>query len=150
MKFPRNARVFRGTLEFTPYASVFFLLVLFVMLVSLVHTPGVRLNLPIANDLPGTDKPSVHVAIDSNGRLYYRNQTVSEEKLKSELQSLAQGMDLTLVILLDKAVAADSILKLTLLAREAGITNSLLATLPRYGDETVESGDAVPVTPDTR
>ena len=30
MRFPRNLRIFRGQLDFTPFASVFFLLVIFV------------------------------------------------------------------------------------------------------------------------
>ena len=45
MKFPRNARITRGLQDAAPYASVFFLLVLFVMLGSLVYTPGVQVPL---------------------------------------------------------------------------------------------------------
>ena len=40
MKFPRNARIFRGHLEIAPFASVFFLLVIFVSLSSLMYTPS--------------------------------------------------------------------------------------------------------------
>ena len=57
MKFPRNARIFRGRLDVAPFAAVFFLLATFLLLGSLVYTPGVRLELPEADDLPGTDKP---------------------------------------------------------------------------------------------
>ena len=42
MKFPRNARIFRGQLDAAPFAAVFFLLVIFMMLGSLVYTPGAR------------------------------------------------------------------------------------------------------------
>ena len=48
MKFPRNARIFRGQLDAAPFASVFFLLVIFVMLGSVLQTPGVRVDLPQA------------------------------------------------------------------------------------------------------
>ena len=44
MKFPRNARIFRGQLDAAPFAAVFFLLVIFMMLGSLVYTPGARLR----------------------------------------------------------------------------------------------------------
>jgi hypothetical protein len=40
MKFPRNARIFRGQLDAAPFAAVLFLLVIFLMLGSLVYTTG--------------------------------------------------------------------------------------------------------------
>lgn len=40
MRFARNARIFRGQLDAAPFAAVFFLLVIFMMLGSLVYTPG--------------------------------------------------------------------------------------------------------------
>src|SRR5512138_2187267 len=78
MKFPRNARIFRGQLDAAPLALVFFLLVIFLMLGSLVYTPGVRLQLPVTEGLPGMDRPSVSVAIDASGRVYYQNQVVAK------------------------------------------------------------------------
>jgi biopolymer transport protein ExbD len=83
MKFPRNARIFRGQLDAAPFATVFFLLVIFLMLGSLVYTPGVRLNLPTGENLPGTDRPSVAVAMDANGRLYYENGSSSRTSSNS-------------------------------------------------------------------
>src|ERR1035441_8866734 len=65
MKFPRNARIARGQLDVAPFAAVFFLLVIFMLLGSLVYTPGARLQLqlPRADGLAGTDKPTVSVVI---------------------------------------------------------------------------------------
>ena len=85
MKFQRNARIFTGRLDAAPFATVLFLLGIFLLLTSMVYTPGVRLDLPAANDLPGTDEPGVAVAIDSNGRLYFENQVVEEAELKQKL-----------------------------------------------------------------
>jgi biopolymer transport protein ExbD len=42
---------------------------------------------------------------------------------------------LTLVVQADKAVAYDSLIRLTLIARDAGIHDVLLATLPRAVNE---------------
>ena len=133
MKFPRNARIFRGQLDVTSFVTVFFLLALFLMLASLVYTPGVRVELPVASDLPGTDKPTVKVALDKEGRLYFKDQTIAEEDLKAGLQQAVRtsAEPLTLLILMDKEVTYESWLRLTLLARDAGISESLLATLPR-------------------
>jgi biopolymer transport protein ExbD len=134
MKFPRNARLLRSQLDAAPIAAVFFLLVMFIMLGSLIYTPGARLQLelPRANGLPGTDKPTVSVAIDADGRLYYQNQPIDEQTLRSQLQTAARKSadPLTLVVKADKTVSFERLMGLTLLARDAGIPEALLATLP--------------------
>ena len=85
MKFPRNTRLLRSPFEIAPFAAVFFLLVIFMMLGALLPTPGIPLQPPTANDLPGIDKPSVAVAVDSSGRFYFANEFVSETQLRSRL-----------------------------------------------------------------
>ncbi len=132
MKFPRNARIFRGQLDFAPFATVFFLLVIFLMLGALVYTPGVSLQLPTANDLPGIDKPMVAVAVDRNGRLYYENTNIAEPQLRERLAEAARTSNGPPVLLLqaDRAADWDTLLRLTLMAREAGITQAWGATLP--------------------
>ena len=133
MKFPRNARLLRSSFDMAPFAAVLFLLVIFLMLGAFLPTSGLPLRLPVANDLPGTDQPTVAVAVDANGRFYFANQIVSEDKLKSALKTAAQKSraPLTLVIRADKTVTYDQLIHLALLARDAGIQNALLATLPR-------------------
>jgi biopolymer transport protein ExbD len=133
MKFPRNARIFRGQLDAAPFAAVFFLLVIFLMLGSLMYTPGVRIELPMADDLPGIDKPNVSVAIDSGGRYYYGNKLVPENQLPGLLSNavVASTEPLTLIVHADRAVSTEMFVRLAMLARSAGFTNAVLATLPR-------------------
>ena len=135
MKFPRNTKLLRSPFEMAPFAAVFFLLVIFLMLGVLLPTPGLPLTLqpPTAADLPGIEKPSVAVAIDSGGRFYFENQIVGEAQLKSSLNNAVKNSrtPLTLVIHADKSVTYEQLVNLTLLAREAGIQSALLATLPR-------------------
>jgi len=133
MKFPRNARIFRGQLDAAPFAAVLFLLVIFLMLGSLIYTPGVPLQLPVANDLPGTDKLTVSVAIDGNGRLYFEDQRIEETQLRNRLRQAVKDAPepLTLLVLADKAVNYEMLIRLTLLARDAGVAQAWLATLPR-------------------
>jgi biopolymer transport protein ExbD len=133
MKFPRNARIFRGRLDAAPYVTVLFLLAMFLLLLSLVYTPGVHVQLPVADNLPGTDKPSVSVAIDRNGRYYYENQSIEEAELRRKLHHAAQAspVPLTLVVQADRLATLDMFLHMALLARDAGIQDVLLATLPR-------------------
>jgi len=137
MKFPRNARLLRSTLDVAPFAVVFFLLIIFLALAAFLPTPGLSLRLPPASDLPGTDKPTVSVAIDAEGRLFFANQIVTEKELKSHLSAAVKDArePLTLVVQADKSVTYDQLVHLTLLARDAGIRDVLLATLPRVTSE---------------
>jgi biopolymer transport protein ExbD len=133
MKFPRNARIFRGQLDVAPFAAVLFLLAMFLMLGSLVYTPGIHIQLPVADGFPGSDKPPVTVAVDRNGRLYFENESIEEDALKARLRDKVNGSakPLVLVVEADEAVPYIQIVRLTLLARDAGIDEALLATLPR-------------------
>ena len=150
MKFPRSARIFRGHLDVAPFASVFFLLVIFTLLGALIYTPGVHvpldqpLDLPRADGFIGTDRPTVAVAVDATGRFYYENQPIEESALKSSLEQAAKKSKepLTLLVQADKQVAYDRLMRLTLLARDAGIRDALFATLPRiYPAPSTQSPD---------
>ena len=135
MKFQRNIKILRSPFEMAPFAAVFFLLVIFMMLGVLLPVPGIPFQLqpPSAGDLPGTGQPTVDMAVDSGGRFYFTNGIVSEAQLNSSLSNAVKNSraPLTLVIHADKAVTYDQLVHLTLLARGAGIQNALLATLPR-------------------
>ena len=134
MKFPRNARIFRGQLDVAPFATVFFLLVLFLMLSTLVYTPGIRvpLDLPRADGLVGTDKPSLSVAIDAAGRLYFENQLIEENELRARLRRAVKSSSepLALIIAADKAVTNEKLKSVALLARDAGILEAFDVILP--------------------
>jgi biopolymer transport protein ExbD len=136
MKFPRNAKILRSPFEVAPFAAVLFLLVIFLMLGALIPVQGLRTQLtpPSADNLPGVDGPTVGMAMDAGGRLYFANQIVTNEMhLSNDLRHAVEGarQPLTLVIHADKTVTEEQLLHLALLARNAGITNALLATLPR-------------------
>jgi biopolymer transport protein ExbD len=138
MKFPRTAKILGSQSDAAPYATVFFLLMVFILVAALLPTPGVGLslvNLPTADNLSGTDQPTIAVAIDCSNRLYFANQLIGAAQLKTSLSNAVSHAPspLTLVIEADKTVSYDEVLQLSLLARNAGITNALLATLPRPG-----------------
>ena len=119
-----------------PLAGVLFLLVIFVLLSTLVYTPGVTIELPAADNLPGTDNPTLTVAIASSGQYFYENQLITAEDLKERLRSAVDhfGTNLTLVLLADKAVTVEVSTQIGLLAREAGIKEMISATRPRPFD----------------
>ncbi|MGB0582674.1 MAG: ExbD/TolR family protein [Limisphaerales bacterium] len=138
MRYPRNAKIFRGQLDAAPFAGVFFCLLLFILLASnLVFTPGVKIDLAQADDFPGVTNPSLVVAVSANGAYYFRNRSIAEGKLKQELRGAvlaANGNDekLVLVALLDEEVDSQALVRLAEIARQAGITEMLQATRPRF------------------
>ena len=138
MKFPRNAKIIHSHFDVAPFAAVFFIVVIFLLLGALLPVPGIPLRPPTADDLPGTDQPTIAVAVDSQGRLFYQNELVAETVLRTSLAAAAKNSaaPLTLVIHADKSVSYEQLTRLALLAREKsiGITNLLLATLPRVPD----------------
>ena len=135
MKFPRTAKILRSHFDVAPFAAVFFLLLIFVMLGALMPIAGIpmqSLQPPVADNLPGAAHPTVAMAVDANGNLYYENQIVSQRVLVNELIVATNSVraPLTLIIHADKSVSYDTLVYLTVLARDHGITNIVLATLP--------------------
>jgi biopolymer transport protein ExbD len=116
-----------------PFAAVFFLLLIFLLLEStMVFTPGVPIRLPQSADLPGTANPTLAVAIDGDGIIYYENQAVSEERLKQRLQAALKRSHepLTLIIQADQDVKYGVLVRLSLLAQDVGIKDAIMATSP--------------------
>ena len=134
MRFPRTNKIFRGQLEAAPFAGVFFLLVIFLLLSSsLVFIPGVPIRLPEAVNLPGTANPTLVVALDATGQIYFENQLIPENQLKVKLRVAAETSKepLTLVVQADKSVPYETLQRLLLLAGDAGIKEMLMATRPQ-------------------
>jgi biopolymer transport protein ExbD len=146
MRFHRNVKMLKGRLDAAPLVTVFFLLLIFVLMGTMVYTPGVHLELPMADDLPGMESDAVRVALDPHGRLYYENQLVSETNLVDRLRSAVQASPepLALIVYADRNVTQDRLVQVTLLARQAGIDKALLATLPRLFSETPRSTGTAP------
>jgi len=133
MKFPRNARIFRGQLDASPFVGVLFLVAIFLLLnSSLVFVPGVAIKLPEAADLPGVIGRTVKVTVDSNRHFYFRDQIIKESDLQVALRkaALETKEPLTLMLLADKTVPWDTIVQLAKLARAAGVKEAILVTRP--------------------
>lgn len=133
MRFPRNAKIFRGQLEVAPFAGVFFVLLLFLLLhSSMVFIPGIPIQLPEGANLPGIAGGTVVVAVDKSGQIYFQNQVSDEIRLKEKFQAAVANArePLTLIVQADKQVAFETLVPLLLLARAAGIKEGMLAIRP--------------------
>jgi biopolymer transport protein ExbD len=134
MRFPHNLKIFRGQFDAAPFAGVFFLLVIFLLLhSSLIFIPGVPIRLPETGPLPGVDRPTLVVAVDKDGQFYFESQVCSEDLLKEKLQTAlaASTTPLTLVVQADKNVRSEVLVRLGMLARSVKIQEMLLATRPQ-------------------
>lgn len=135
MKLPRNTKIFRGQLDAAPFASVTFVLLIFLLLSSrLAFTPGVRIELPeITQKLPGIVNPSVVVAVDRAGEFYYDGTRVkSEADLIKELNAAVRRSEvgLTLEIQADQSGRIEHLSRLLALANEVGFRSAHLALRP--------------------
>ena len=132
MRFPRHARIFRGQLDAAPFAGVFFLVLIFITFnTQLVFTPGVRVELPVADGLPGTANPTLSVVVDRSGQFYFENQVLKGRLRTAADKANSGGAQLTLVVLADMLTPNAVLFHLGELAREAGIRELLQATRPR-------------------
>lgn len=133
MRFPHHTKIFRGQIEAAPFIGVFFLLIIFLLLQSsFVFTPGLPIQLPEADQLPGTDNPTVAVAVDASGNFYFNNQLCDEARLREQLSAAvtASHEPVTLVAQVHREARVDVLIRLSLLARSVGIREVLQAVRP--------------------
>ena len=73
------------------------------------------------------------VAVDGSGQFYFDNQVNQEQQLKEKLRAAVRESSgpLTLIVAADRAARYEVILRLGVLAREAGFQETLLATRPK-------------------
>jgi biopolymer transport protein ExbD len=135
MKYARHARPFTGQLDAAPLASLFFLLLLFLLFHTyLVPPPGIRVELPVVStpNLPATANPWLAVTVDQVGRLYFESQVVTEEDLARRLATRVreQQEPVSLLVQADRRVPQAIVLRLYAIAREAGLREVVIATRP--------------------
>lgn len=97
-----------------------------------VDLPGARLDLPLSTSQIMVTNPMVSLAINLAGQMYYKNQLISEAALERELRDAVAGSrhPVTLLILADRQVPYDGVVRAGTIARSAGIQQVLLATRP--------------------
>ena len=117
MRYPRNAKIFRGHLDVAPLAGVFFLLVMFLVLGCLMYTPGVALQLP--GTAPETREENV--VIDERGRFFIGRRTYSEDVFGEWLKQKVREAATPLLVVARPHASAPraAVLRLRDLARQA-------------------------------
>lgn len=134
MKLPRNAKVFRGQLDVAPFMGVFLLMLLFIVLrQQITFVPGLSVALPEAVDLSGIQGPAVTVIMDREGQVFFDNQMLNPAQPAALTDFLRKtiertGTPVTMILQADRNVPFGDLTRLSLMAREAGIHDVILAT----------------------
>jgi biopolymer transport protein ExbD len=97
-----------------------------------IKLPGTRLELPDDAGFAGAANPVVVVAINLNGQLFFQHQLLREEALQQQLSMAVEraGAPVTLLLQADKKVPYERIIRLSRIARRAGVAKIHLATRP--------------------
>ena len=87
MRFPRQAKIFRGQLDVAPVAGVVFLLLIFMQLSALLYTPGVLVQLK---------NPAATIWVEADGRIrfganFYTEAAADAGRLRAALRNSPAG-----------------------------------------------------------
>jgi biopolymer transport protein ExbD len=94
VRFTRQSRIFRGPLDPAPVAAVVMLLMLFMLLSSLVYTPGVLVDLGPAN-------ASATITVTSSNVVAFAGKTYKSsdlDQLRSDLKTVPANTDLGIAV----------------------------------------------------
>jgi biopolymer transport protein ExbD len=98
-----------------------------------IKLPGSRLELPDDAGFAGAANPVLVVAINLNGQLFFQHQLLREEVLQQRLSVAVEkaGVPVTLLLQADRKVPYEKIVRLSQIARKAGVARVYWATRPK-------------------
>ena len=105
-----NIRPYHGRLDFAPFVGVLFLMLpLLLFHTSMVFKPGIEvdINLPVSSQRTGVGDPSLAVAVDANGILYFRGQTLRDQVFSLSVSEAEENLPLS-ELLINRAPDLDS------------------------------------------
>ena len=92
-----SIRPFHGRLDFAPFVGVLFLMLpLLLFHTSMVFKPGIEVDitLPESSQYTGVNDPSLAVAVDSNGILYFRGLILRDELISLPVSEKEENLPL--------------------------------------------------------
>jgi biopolymer transport protein ExbD len=136
-----NIRPFHGRLDFAPFVGVLFLMLPMLLFhTSMVFKPGIEvdINLPVSSQRTGVGDPSLAVAVDANGILYFRGQTLRDQVFSLPVSEAEENLPLT-ELLINRAPDLDSNIVLRSIEQGRVRVNGRLARL----DDQLKAGQHV-------
>ena len=111
---------------------VFILLIFFIVTTTFVEEIGVEVSKPIAISAEQLKKESIMIAITSDGRIVYGGRNIGTAGVKSLVDRLLGKGEVPVVILTDKSVSAELLIKVIDEAKLGGATSVNIATRTRF------------------
>ena len=121
MRYPRNAKIFRGQIDAAPFAGLFFLLVLMLFIFSThVFVPGVRVA--VAEREPAPELPGRTLRVEPEA-IHYKGEEHTLESFERVLRQEAKLGEVPrrLEFLADPRTPAETLEKVETLGLELGI-----------------------------
>ena len=136
-----NIRPYHGRLDFAPFVGVLFLMLpLLLFHTSMVFKPGIEvdINLPLSSQRTGVGDPSLAVAVDANGILYFRGDTLRDQVFSLPVSEAEESFPLS-ELLVNRAPDLDSNIVLRAVEQGRVRVNGRLARL----DDQLKAGQQV-------
>ncbi|MCB1214964.1 MAG: biopolymer transporter ExbD [Deltaproteobacteria bacterium] len=76
-----------ATVEITPLIDIVFILLVFFMLTAVIAPQGISLSLPEAATTSPQESPEILLSLDATGNIYWKEEMISLESLKTKLQA---------------------------------------------------------------
>ena len=132
MRFQKHYAIKKGEMNFTSFADVVLLLLVYFMLTSsFIMQPGIKIKLPVAVTSEKIEKKEILVSISENGIIFYKEAPITLYALESILSSEVKlGGDITLVVRGDEKTEHGNVVKVMDTARKVGIEKIAIATMP--------------------
>jgi biopolymer transport protein ExbD len=126
----RRALTAQAEIQMTPLIDmVFILLIFFVVTTSFVSETGLDIQRPQSSSSETLSHENVPVAIDANGRITVDGQRVGPLSIRPILQKkLRMQPELAVVLVADKTISVDRVVRVMDEIRAAGISEVALAT----------------------
>jgi biopolymer transport protein ExbD len=127
---PRRALTAQAEIQMTPLIDmVFILLIFFVVTTSFVSETGLDIQRPRSSSSATLPHENIPVAIDANGRITVDGRRVGLLSIRPFLQKkLRMQPGLAVVLVADKTISVDRVVRVMDEIRAAGINEVALAT----------------------
>jgi len=133
MRFKRNLTIAKGLRDMTPLIDVVLLLLIFFMLSSsFVFNPGVKVDLPEYTSSESLTTSDLVVSISKEGLYLFNDNSIVLRELKNKFrQAASENPNARLVIKAANEVPHGVVVRVMVMAKEAGIKNQAFATRPK-------------------
>ncbi|MDE2299847.1 MAG: biopolymer transporter ExbD [Burkholderiales bacterium] len=125
----------KARIEIIPMIDImFFLLVFFVMTtLHMIPDAGIASRLPTSATAQTLPKPQLTLAVDAQGLIHLKQQTLSAAELEAQLRAQPHPDELQVTIAGDGEVALQKLIVVMDACRAAGVTHIGLAARPAGG-----------------